>query len=449
MFPRTDTQRKGQKDQLMEKEGDSGLSRVLGRWDLTAIGVNQVIGSGVFVLPASVALLVGAGASPWVWVVAGIVNALIVLCFAEAGARFRGVGGPYLYARAAFCSLTGFEIAWMIWLTRVSGQAALANALALYLGYLVPGARVGWGRTLVLVATIAVLAGINWRGVRYGSWTVNIFTLAKLVPLSAFVLIGFFFIDWSNFSSFLEPQMSGFGEGVLLLMFAFGGYELVTIPAGEARTPRRDVPKALLMTIAIVCGLYILIQVVAVGTLPGLGETQTPLADAAAGFMGPLAGTLMAMGGLVSIAGANAGTMLAGPRVTFALAEGGQLPQVLAHIHRRFRSPDNSIFLYAAVSLALALSGSFVQLAAVSAVARLIFYAATCAAVLSLRRRDEDRTPAVIPWGPVIPLAALAGSLIVIAGADQVSLLAGAAALIAGAIIHFSYQAVSGKKSER
>ena len=244
---------------------------------------------------------------------------------------------------------------------------------------------------MVIVVTLAALAAVNYCGVRYGSWAVNLFTVSKLVPLAAFVFLGFFFVDWSRFAGIGSPFGPGTGEAVLLLMFAFGGYELITLPAGEARSPRRDVPRALVTTIGSVCLIYILVQMVVVGTLAELSSSSTPLADAARGFLGAGAGVLVAIGGLVSIAGSNAGGMLAGPRITFALGDRGQLPKVFAHVHPRFRTPDVSILLYAGIAVLLALSGSFEQMAMVSAVARLVFYAATCAAIPRLRRCPQHR----------------------------------------------------------
>ncbi len=415
-----------------------GLIRALGRWDLTAVGVNQVIGSGIFVLPASVALLVGAASSLWPFVLAAVANILIVLCFAEVSTRFRDTGGPYLYAREAFGPFVGFEVAWMLWLTRVASQAALANALALYLGYFWPGAGSGLARVLVVTVTIGVFALINWLGVRYGSWAINLFTVSKLVPLLGFVLAGVFFIDPSRFSGFTPSIDARTGEAVLLLMFVFGGYELITLPAGEARSPRRDIPRALLTTIVAVAAVFIAVQLVTVGTLPGVADSATPLADAARGFLGPTAGGLIALGGLISIAGSNAGTMLAGPRVTFALAESSQVPRLLGQVSRRFRTPDASILLYALVAWGLAATGSFEQMAKVSALARLLFYVATCASVLVLRRREAEtgRDAFRLPGGPVIPIAALAASLAIVAGADSVSLAAGGIALAVGAALH-------------
>ncbi len=421
------------------------LIRVLGKWDLTALGVNQVIGSGIFVLPASVAVLVGAPASPLVWVSAAAVNILIVLCFAEAGTRFRQAGGPYLYARRAFGSFVGFEVAWMIWLTRVASQAALANAFSLYAGYFLPGASEGFYRMLVVSLVIVTLTAINIWGVRQGSWVVNLFTISKLAPLSVFLLVGIFFMDWNNFHGLFQPRWEGFGQSVLLLMFAFGGFEVVTLPAGEARNPRRDVPAALLLTILIGAAFYLSIQIVTVGTLPGLGQSDTPLADAAAGFLGSAGGILIAVGGLISIAGTNAGTMLAGPRITFALGERGELPSIFRHVNTRFRTPDASILVYAAVALGLALSGSFVQMAALSAVARLVFYSVTCLAVPVLRREKSQVEGFRVPGGAIVPALALAGSLGIIAGADPFSLVAGGVALSAGGLLFLFQHLTRGK----
>ncbi|HJO02732.1 MAG TPA: APC family permease [Acidobacteriota bacterium] len=418
---------------------EQGLVRAMGRWDLTAVGVNQVIGSGIFVLPASVAMLVGVPSSPWPFVLAGVANTLIVLCFAEVSTRFRNAGGPYLYAREAFGSFAGFEVAWMLWLTRLASLAALANALARYLAYFLPGASSGAGRLAVVTATIGGLALINFLGVRYGSWTVNFFTVSKLVPLVGFVLAGVFFVDPSRFAGFSTSITPGTGEAVLLLMFAFGGFEVSTLPAGEARTPRRDVPFALLTTIAVVCAFFLSVQLVTVGTLADVASSETPLADAASNFMGPAAGVLMAIGGLISIAGSNAGTMLAGPRVTYAMASRGQLPRFLAHIHARYRTPDASIWLYAAVAWALAASGSFEQMAKVSAVARLVYYVATCAAVPVLRRQGGDTDGFRLPGGALVPALAVLASIAIIFGADRVSLASGAAALVVGGLLYLAY----------
>jgi len=410
----------------------------MGRWDLTAVGVNQVIGSGIFVMPAAVAAAVGIASSPLPWVAAGVANALIVLCFAEAGTRFREAGGPYVYARTAFGPFVGFEVAWMMWVTRVFSQAALANALALYVGRFWAGATEGPGRVAVLTLSIGALAAINLAGVRYGSLAINFFTVSKLAPIAVFIGVGVFFIEPQNFSGMFNLGSGGFGAAVLMLMFAFGGYELIGIPASEARSPRRDAPRALLTTIAIVCVVYFLVQLVTAGTLATLETSDTPLADAAEAFMGPAAGIFIAIGGLISIAGSNAGSMLAGPRVTFALGEKGQLPSFFAHVHPRFRTPDVSILIYATVALGLALNGDFAANATFSAVARIVFYMATCAAIPVLRRQVTAPEDAfVLPGGMLVPGLALVVSVIILANAGMDDLRGGGIALLVGAALYF------------
>ncbi|MGD8815810.1 MAG: APC family permease [Acidobacteriota bacterium] len=443
----------GQGDLEQPAGSRPALVRAMGRWDLTAVGVNQVIGSGIFVMPASVAAVVGVAASPLPWIAAGVANALIVLCFAEAGTRFREAGGPYVYAHEAFGPLVAFEVAWMMWVTRVVSQAALANAFALYVGRFWSGATEGAGLVLVLAFIIGTLAAINLVGVRYGSWVINFFTITKLAPLLLFLAVGLFYIEPGNFEGMLDISGGDLGVAVLMLMFAFGGYELITVPASESRSPRRDAPRALLLTIGIVCAVYVLVQFVAAGTLAGLAQSETPLADSAEMFMGPAFGMLIAVGGLLSIAGSNSGSMLAGPRLTYAMGEKGQLPAVFAHVHPRFRTPDVSILVFAGIAFGLALTGTFAQLATLSAVARIVFYMATCAAVPVLRRKVAAPEGAFeLPGGILIPALALIVSVAilgsaawadlqtVITGAGEVDLLGlptigGALALVVGSLL--------------
>jgi len=441
------------RDELAQQGDDGGsrpkLIRAMGRWDLTAVGVNQVIGSGIFVMPAAVAAAVGIASSPLPWVAAGIANALIVLCFAEAGTRFREAGGPYAYARTAFGPFVGFEVAWMMWVTRVVSQAALANALALYVGRFWDGAAQGVGRLLVVTIALGTLAAINLAGVRYGSMVINFFTVTKLAPLFLFIVVGLFYIEPQSFEGAFDLSRGGFGAAVLMLMFAFGGYELISIPAGEARSPRRDAPKALFLTIGIVCAIYVLVQLIAAGTLAALDTSDTPLADAAEMFGGSSFGVLIAIGALLSIAGSNAGSMLAGPRITFALGEKRQLPSFFAHVHARFRTPDVSILIYTGVAMALAYSGTFAELATLSAVARIVFYMATCAAVPILRRRIAAPDDAFeLPGGILIPALALIVCVAILFGASQANLIGGAIALIVGAIFYFASDLVRRLRQE-
>ncbi len=234
------------------------LRRELGRWDLTAIGVNQVIGGAVFALPA--ALFASAGAwSPWMVAGVGVASMLIGLSFAEAASRFDGTGGPYLYTRAAFGRFAAFEVGWMMWFTRAASWASVINVLVASLGFYWPALTAGPMRTAFLAAIIGIVAAINIRGIRQSSFVVNLFTIGKLLPLILFVAAGVFFVDWPKLAESPPVSLEGLSSSALLLIFAFGGYEVIPVPAGEAKDPRRAVPFALIMTIAGVTVLLILV----------------------------------------------------------------------------------------------------------------------------------------------------------------------------------------------
>ena len=428
------------------------LRRALGRWDLAAIGVNQVIGSGIFLLPSLVAVQVGAWAV-LAFVSAGLASLLVALCFAEVGSRFEVTGGPYVYTRAAFGRLVGFEVGWMQWVTRITSWAGVANGIPLALGFYFPAMTSGLPHVLFIVGLFGALACINLLGVRESAWAVNFFTISKLLPLGVFILIGLFFMRAEPFTTCQAvswPQASAAG---LLLIFAFGGFDVVPVPAGEASNPRGQVPFAMLATITIVTLVMLLAQVVTMGTLPGLNESATPLADAASVFMGAGGALMIGVGSVISMTGNNAGQVLTSSRMLFALAEHGELPERVADVHPRYRTPHVSILVSTSIAIALALSGSFVALATASAVARLITYTGVAAATLRLRGRafeDEVRPPTFrTPLGAVVPVLAIAVSLVILVGASRLQLIGGATALAAGAAVFLVNDWITGGPSRR
>jgi APA family basic amino acid/polyamine antiporter len=413
------------------------LVRALGRWDLTAIGVNQVIGGSVFLVPALVAAGVGAWA-PWLFVVVGLQSLVIALCFAEAASRFDTTGGPYIFARAAFGRFTSFEMGFMLWYVRVASWASIINGLADALGFYWPSLSAGVTRASFMTTVILLIAWINVRGIRQSAFVVNLFTVGKLLPLATFIAVGAFFVDPAALVPSGGVSWAGLGTTGLYVVFAYGGFELVTIPAGETRDPMRMVPFGLVMTIVVVAAVMTLAQVVALGTLPNLASSRTPLADAATLFMGAAGGFMLTAGAAVSMTGNNVGAALSGSRLLYALAEQGDLPAVLGRVHRVYRTPWVAVILTSAVALALALTGSFALLAAGSAIARLVVYAGTCAAVLALRgaRPEAGVRPATfrVPGGPTIPVLGLLASLSLIAGATTEQLVVGLGALAVGAV---------------
>lgn len=415
------------------------LRRALGRWDLTAIGMNQVIGSAIFLVPSQIAAQIG-NWGPLAFVLAGLASLCVALSFAEVGSRFERTGGPYLYTRAAFGRFVAFEVGWMQWFTRASSQASVVNGIALALGFYWSAMQAGPPRALLITALTLTLAVINARGIRQSAWVVNALTIGKLVPLAVFIAVGLFFAEWDRLAPLPEVTLGQASAAGLLLIFTFGGFDVVSVPAGEANDPRRHLPFAFVMTIAGVTLVMTLAQIVTMATLGAVVRSATPVADAALGFMGPAGAALIGIGSVVSMTGNNAGSLLTGSRMLFALAENGALPRVFGRIDPTCRTPANAIWFTAVVALVLALSGSFVALATVSAVARLVTYTGACAATLALRGRRFDGIvePAtfVVPGGPVVPALAILVSLIILVGASRAQLMSGVAALVAGLLLY-------------
>ncbi len=411
------------------------LVRAVGLFGLIAISVNGVIGSGIFKLPATVAALMGP-ASPVAYLLAALATTLVVLCFAEAGSRFDRTGGPYLYAREAFGSFVGFEVGWLYLLTRLAAAAAISNAFTAYLGYFWLPLGSGAGRVIAITALLFGLAWLNLVGIRYGAWTVNILTAAKLIPLLLFICVGLFAADHHAYKLLALPDSSGLRQASLLLIFAFGGFENASIPSEEVKNPRTNLPIALLTSITVTTVVYVLIQIVALGTLPGLAVDETPLASASRVFLGSAGAALMTIGAILSTTGSNSAILLVGPRVLFAMGEGGQLPRALARIHPRYRTPYVSVILFALISWSLAVYGNFAQLVALSAIARLVFSVTTCLAVPVLRRKmSVDESKFRLPGGVLIPALAAAISLWLLSGITGSQALAGVAALAVGALL--------------
>jgi amino acid transporter len=391
----------------VQNHTDEGLVRGIRRWDLVAITINGIIGAGIFGLPSRVFTLIGPY-SVIAFVACALIVALIILCFAEVSSRFDDTGGPYLYAREAFNPAVAFEVGWLIWLARVTAFAANCNLLINYLSYFWNSATTTVWRALIIVFVVLVLCAINVLGIRQAAIVSNVFTIGKLVPIIIFIGLGLFFLNPQAFALGANPGTGAFSKSVLLLVYAFTGFEMATIPAGEVRDPQRNLPRALLIAIAVVAFLYILIQIVCVGTLPGLGSSTKPLADAGSQFLGTAGGAIISAGAVISISGNLNILMLSGSRLPFAMAEQKQLPAFIGTIHRSFFTPHIAILITAGMMLLLTLKTSFLESLTISTIARLVTYGATCLALPVFRRRRDAR-PAVfrLPGGTFIAVLSL------------------------------------------
>lgn len=386
----------------------SDLVRGIRRWDFVALIINITIGAGILGLPAKIYALVGTY-SLGAYLLSAALVALIILCFAEVSSRFSGAGGPYLYAWQAFGPLVGFEVGWLLWLSRLASFAALCNLLVEYAAYFWPVVGAGTGRAALMTGLVVALTGLNLVGVRTAARVNNVLTVTKLLVLVLFVAVGLFFVNWQAFSWGPLPPYPHFSATVLLLIFTFSGFDVAAIPAGEIEQPQRNVPFALFTAIATVAVLFLLVQVVCIGTLPGLATSARPLAQAAQQFLGPVGGSLVAAAAILTAGGTLNALMLAGPRLLFALAEQRQIPAVFGATHPRFQTPYVALLVSAVLKLVLAISGTFIYALTLSTIIRLVYFALTCAALPVLRRRYPRQPAPFQVWGGAIVAAVCVG----------------------------------------
>ena len=423
----------------MHAEAKNSLIRSVGFLGLVLMCVNAVIGSGVFLLPHESYALLGPF-SLWAPLLFAIPVGILVLCFAEAASHFDEPGGAYLYAKTAFGDFVGFETGWMNWLARVTSLASLSVGFVVALGLHFESLQSGVPRALVLIALIGILAFTHVRGIRHGAASVYILTLGKLVPLLIFIAVAL--MAWRNNplpqSLTLPAAGTNWTEAALFMLFLYAGFENLGVPAGEYKNPRRHLPLALLVGTLLIAVVYVLAQLATMSVLVDLSQTKTPIASAAFEIIGHPGAWLITVGALLSMAGTNSGTVLEGSRMLYVLGRERGLP-IVAYIHPLFRTPVFAIIIHAGLALALALWGTFRELALLSTVARLATYLMTCLAIPKLRRLNEGfRTP-----GLIVPILGTIVALMFVFSLDRARITAAAIALAVGALVYF----LSGKRA--
>jgi amino acid transporter len=372
--------------------------------------LNTMIGASIFGLPSLIAARLGRW-SPVAYFVAFAGVALIAACLAEVASYFQEAGGPYLYAREAFGRFVGIQIGWLTWLSRISACSGVANLFITYLTAFVPAARAPLVRGGILTVLIGFLAAVNYRGVTSGKWLSNFFTITKILLLALFIAAGLLALALHpqiRVTPAAVPATTGdWFAAVLLMVYAYGGFEAALFASGEANNPRKDAPVALAIALTTATLLYVAVQYVVIYTLANPAATTKPAVDAARQFLGPLGVTLVAAGTLVSVYGYLSANMLHTPRVTFAMGERGDFPSFFAKIHPRFRTPHTAILAFAVLVLLFSVGGDFRWNATLSAVARLFMYGAVAAALPALRRKRPGGAEFRLPGGTVFAVLAL------------------------------------------
>jgi basic amino acid/polyamine antiporter, APA family len=399
---------------------DHQLVRAMGVPALTANIVNSTIGAGIFVLPALVAKGLGP-AAPLAFIACALAMLLFVTCFAIAGSRVSLTGGLYAYVEVAFGRYVGFLAGVLYGITALGAVAGVVNVLVNSIAVIAPFLGNPVMRVIVMIVVYGSLVVINVRGVREGAGAVTVLTLAKLLPLLLFICAGIFFIHPANLTWTAWPGSKSLGDSVILLIFAFVGIEVALIPSGEVKNPARTVPRAAYLALVVTTIIYIMIQVLAQGTLGSdlANYKDAPLAEAAAKFLGNTGHTILVAGATISAFGFVTSDILSSPRMIFAFGRDGVIPAWFAHVHPRYRSPDVAIITYAVLAFALSISGTFEQLAVLSNVAVLLMYLLCCAACWFLVQRDvrADGQPFNFPGMKIVPALAIVAIIWILAHA--------------------------------
>jgi amino acid transporter len=424
----------------MRTHRDAGLIRAVGTGALTAALVNIVIGAGIFTIPSALAGAMGVYA-PLAFVICGIAMGAIAICFAEGGSRIPSSGGAYGYIEAAFGPLAGFVTGNLLWLGGVLACGAVAAALADVTASLVPPSLTGATHAAVIVGVIGVNAYVSIAGVSQNARVISIATVVKLVPISLFVAIGIFAVHPSNLAPAAMPSPQDVGRGLILALFAFTGMEATLGASGEVMEPAKTIPRALLIAMVVVAVLYVSIQTVAQGILGGaLGQATTPLAAAMA-TVHPGLRMMMLAGAGISMLAWMSSDFLGNPRILFAVARDGFLPQALGRVHPRTHTPYVAITCYAAMSIALALSGTFAELAVLSTLATSVVYVLGSMAAWRLARQGIARAgpPLNFRWLGTAAIVATFSMIVLTALASQTEIV-GIAALVAAIVTAYGLQ---------
>ena len=419
--------------------GASAPRRTLGMWTTTALVVGNMVGSGIFLLPASLRAYGAVGLVGWAFTAAGAF--LLAIVFTWLARAVPGAGGPYAYARAGLGAFPGFLVAWGYWSSFVTGNAAIAVAMVGYLAFFFPvlAADPALG-ALVALAAIWLLVWVNVRGVREAGGVQLATTVLKLVPLVAVGGAGLFVLHAAHFVPFNASGQSTFSavsSTAALTMWAFLGIESGTVPAPDVERPERTIPRATLLGTGIAAVVYIAGTVAVMGVVEPatLAHSTAPFADAARALFGPWAAAAVAVGAVVSCFGAlNGWTLLLG-QVPAAAAAHGLLPRVFG-----LRSPRGTpaaglvlsnllVTLVVATNYTKGLVGAFTFLILLATLGSLVPYACSMIAFVVLGRREGRRIPA---GRLAVALLALAYAVWAIASTGSAALLWGVVLLLAG-----------------
>ena len=391
------------------------LERVLSLLDATMINVGGIIGSGIFMVPATVAFFTGSTSLFFlVWILGGIISLFGALSVAELGAAMPQAGGQYVYLNEAYGPIWGYLYGWSaVAVINTASIAAVGVAFSEYLGFFFPISDASIKG--IAVVTIVLLTIINIVDVKSGARFQNLFTLSKLGAIFGIILLGLVMEGGTNQN--LSPIFSDkpfigligpLGLAMVSVLWTFDGWIFITYVAGEVKNPGRNIPLSLIFCMLIVVSVYLLLNYVLLFILgfAGMNGSERVVSDAASVFLGNKGAAVVTLIILISLIGANNGFVLSSARINYAMARDKLFFNQAAQIHSRFKSPANALIIQCVWACLLTFTGTFNQLITYIIFTSWIFYGMSAGAVIILRKKKPDmdrpyKTPAY-PWIPII-----------------------------------------------
>ncbi len=438
---------------MSNTQTDEGLKRVVGVPGLSLNIINYTIGAGIFVLPAIVSLQLGAF-SLFAYIFCGLMLAAIMFCYAEIGTRVTSAGGSYAYVEAAFGNFAGFIINWLfVFAWGILASAALINIVADSLAIIFPVFSNPFTRGLLFIVLIGFMILINVRGAKQGVTFVKWITIIKILPLIAIIIFGVVYIRPSNLNWQRVPSLNTFGNTILILFFAFAGFESALGVSGEVKNPKRTVPLSILLGALFVLIMYLLLQAVSQGALGNQMEAvkDAPLAAVAERIVGPIGGTLLLIATAISCFGNVGGDVMNTPRLLFAGANDGLFPKFLGKVHPKFATPYMAIITYGSLIFIFSVSGGFKQLAILASAAILLIYLAVILATIKLRMKKQDAAEKTfrMPGGLTIPFIGIAAILWLLSSLGKWEIFSALIFIAAVCIIYFLMKNFKKRKAAR
>ncbi|WP_324827756.1 APC family permease [Qipengyuania zhejiangensis] len=366
------------------------LPRTIGFLGTALFPINGMIGAGIFALPAIMVAAVG-NFAPWMMLFGALLILPLTFVFSTLATRFDRHGGPVLYAHAAFGPFAGFQAGWSRYASGVVAVAANTQVAVAYLGVLFPVLNEPAVKASAVVGFIVFTTIVNLVGMRASVKTLGVMTAIKILPLIGLVVIGLATHDPAV--GFSLPQFSELESVVLLTFYAYMAFENGTFAAGELRNPKRDVPLALMTTLAAVALLYMAVIWAYLAISPTVDGNESALSAAAGELMGQAGIVAISVAAAFSIGANTLSGGIVTPRMTFGMAEQGTLPRAFSHISKRFQTPDVSILFYGAAAILFSLWAGFATLAIASTLSRLVMYLLSALALPVLENRDEHPAP--------------------------------------------------------